>query len=108
MMDDRAYSSLVDKVFSRITTALDRLDPDEIDVDSGGGYLTLTFRDQTRCVVSTQRPVQETWMAADNTAWHFSAPAESQGGWVARKTGEELFASLSKLVSAKMGQPVSI
>ena len=106
-MDDRTYSGLVDLVFQRITKALDQLDPDDVDVDSGGGYLTLTFKDQSKCVVSTQRPVREIWMAADATAWHFSAP-DKDGRWVAHKTGDELFACLAALVGRKVGRAVPI
>ncbi|MBI5496041.1 MAG: iron donor protein CyaY [Deltaproteobacteria bacterium] len=107
MMDDRAYNELVESLFGRITTALDRLDPDDVEVDKGGGYLTLIFRDKTRCVISTQRPVREIWMAHDATAWHFSAPG-ADGRWVTHKTHEELIDTLTRLVSGRVGHPVQI
>jgi CyaY protein len=106
-MDDRTYSGLVDLAFEHITKALDAMDPDDVELDSGGGYLTLTFRDQSKCVISTQRPVQEIWMAADNTAWHFSAPG-GDGRWVANKTQQELFSTVSGLVGKKTGKPFSL
>ena len=105
-MDEPTYNALVDRAFSRIAKALDAQDPDEVEVDTGGGYLTLTFADRSRCVISTQRPVREIWMAADATAWHFSGTPD--GRWVAGKTGEELMATVQALVSRKVGRVVEV
>lgn len=106
-MDDRAYSQLVDEAFKRIAGVVDALDPDDVELDTGGGYLTLAFRDGSKCVISTQRPVQEIWMAAEQTAWHFSAP-DAAGSWVARKSQEELFGTVSSLLSRKLGRTVPV
>lgn len=105
MMDERTFNALTDETFQRIERALDSQDPDDVELDTGGGYLTLTFRDSSRCVISTQRPVREIWMAADNTAWHFSRD-DGKTDWVTRKTGEELFATLGALLERKLGKTI--
>jgi len=107
MMDERTFNAVTDEAFKRIESALDSQDPDDVELDTGGGYLTLSFRDGSKCVISTQRPVREIWMAADNTAWHFSHE-DAGHGWVARKTGEELYATLQGLCARKLGRAVHI
>lgn len=102
-MDEKTYNALVDTAFGRIDRSLEALDPDDVEVDRGGGYLTLTFRDGSKCVISTQRPVREIWMAADQTAWHFSFDPSNEK-WMANKTGEELFATVERLVNRKLGK----
>ena len=106
-MDDKTYNELVERAFERIDSALEQMDPDDVEGDRGGGYLTLQFRDASRCVISTQRPVREIWMAADRSAWHFGYEAAS-GRWVAGKTGEELFATVAALIGGKVGRAVKL
>ncbi|MEW5854116.1 MAG: iron donor protein CyaY [Myxococcota bacterium] len=106
-MDDRTYTERTEQAFRRIDDAMEKLDPDDVETDHGGGYLTLSFRDGSKCVISTQRPVREIWMAADRTAWHFSFD-EGAGAWVAKKTGEELYATVARVVGGKTGKPMSI
>jgi CyaY protein len=103
-MDEHQYTNLVEAAFRRIVSALDRMDPDDVEVDQGGGYLTLSFVGGVRCVVSTQRPIREIWMAAEATAWHFAYSESDE--WVAKKTGEELFATVARLVAQKTGEAI--
>lgn len=102
MMDETTFGNVADQAFARLLRSLDTLDPDDADVDTGGGYLTITFRDGSRCVINSQRPARQIWMAADQTAWHFSMLEDSR--WVAEKTGEELFATMAALVQRHLGQ----
>ncbi len=103
-MDEKTFGGLAEDAFRRLGTVLDGIDPDDLEVDRGGGYLTLVFRDGSRCVINSQRPAREIWMAADATAWHF---AHVNGGWVTQKTGEELFGTVRALVKTHLGLDIS-
>jgi CyaY protein len=100
-MDEARYLSLAGAAFSRIEKAVDQLDADVVDLDSGGDVLTLTCKNGTRVVVNTQRPVQQIWLAGAGRAWHFGF---SEGRWIdARREDAELFATLSGLLLEHAG-----
>ena len=46
----------------------------------------------------------ELWLSANLTAWHF---VHREGIWVERDSGEPMLGLLSRLVTEKVGQPVS-
>lgn len=104
-MDEARYLELARVAFTRIEKALDTLDADVVDLDSGGDVLTLTCKDGVRIVVNTQRPVQEIWLAGAARAWHFGWDTSAgDGRWVdARRGGVELFATLDELLSEHAG-----
>src|SRR6185295_10926416 len=71
-VDESTYQKVVAKTFRAIEDALEPVDPDVIELSNTGDVLTLTFKSGVRCVLNTQRPVRQLWMAAKDTAWHFN------------------------------------
>lgn len=104
-MDESRYLELTRVAFSRIERAIDTLDADVVDLDSGGDVLTLTCKDGVRIVVNTQRPVQEIWLAGAARAWHFGWEPSGERWIDARRDGAELFATLDALLSEHAGVP---
>jgi CyaY protein len=99
MMDEVRYQQLADAALRQILAALDTLDGDVCDSDRAGDVLTLTFASGLRCVINTQRPTRQLWLAARTSAWHF-AYAEDSATWVDEKgTGKTLFAELVNIVA---------
>jgi len=107
-MDESAYQKLVAETFRRIEDALEVVDPDQIDVTSTGDVVTLAFANGVRCILNTQRPVRQLWMAARASAWHFDwDPA--QNAWVDdRGRGIELMAQLRQVVKELSGLDVEL
>jgi CyaY protein len=98
MIDEPRYLRLVTDAFKRIEDALEDVDPAAVDLDAGGDVLTLTMANGVRCVVNTQRPTRQIWLAARANAWHFSFD-EASSTWLDDKgRGDELFATLGKIV----------
>jgi CyaY protein len=107
-MDESAYSKLTDLAFGVIEDALKDTDPDDVDCERAGDVLTLTFRDKKRCVLNTQRPTRQLWLAANARAWHFSYD-EAQTKWLDDKRHtEELFATLAGIIKAQGGVDVDL
>ncbi|MGZ3475489.1 MAG: iron donor protein CyaY [Polyangiales bacterium] len=103
MMDESRYMRLVGDAFRKIEDALVDVDPGDVDLDSAGDVLTLTMKNGIRCIVNTQRPVRQIWLAARANAWHFDFE-ESTGRWLADKAPhDELFATLSKVTKEHAG-----
>ncbi len=105
-MDERDYVSTADKTFRRVMQALDAVDAEDVDVDSTGDVITMTFKGGKRCVLNTQRPARQIWLAGGQRAWHFSYDG-AQERWLDDKGGEELFATLARLVKETVNVDVS-
>ena len=108
MMDEARYLQLVDRVFKALQDAFDEVDPDVVDAYAAGDVLTLTFADRSKCVINTQRPTRQVWLAARSRAWHFSLD-EPSGKWLDDKgRGDELFATVRAVVRDSAGLDVPL
>lgn len=100
-LDEVAFDKLARAELGALEDALAEIDPDDVEITSSDGILRLDLRDGTRVVINSHRAARQIWMAAVSTAWHFDPPAG--GGWVAKRTGEELRATLGKLLRERIG-----
>jgi CyaY protein len=97
-MDESTYQKLADETFRSIENMLEDADPDEVDIERAGDVITLTFKDKKRCVVNTQRPTRQIWLAADARAWHFGWD-ETRKQWLDDKgQGVELLEKIAAIV----------
>ena len=70
-MDEQAYLKLADATFKSIEDLLEDVDAEDVDIERAGDVLTLAFKNGKKCIVNTQRPTRQIWMAAGVRAWHF-------------------------------------
>ena len=107
-MDESAYQHLADETFKRIEDALKDVDADDVDVERSGDVVTLTFKGNKRCVMNTQRPTRQIWLAANSRAWHFSYDA-GRAAWVDDKQpAVELFATVEDVVRQASGVTIHV
>ena len=85
IMNETDFHRAVDIVLGRIEAAVEATDA--LDVDLESGILTITCPDDTRIIVNRQTPNREIWVAA--------------------RSGDELFASLARIVQSQAGESVS-
>ncbi|MCX5746489.1 MAG: iron donor protein CyaY [Proteobacteria bacterium] len=104
-MDDAAFDQFARDELTRIEDAFADVDPDQVDVSTSDGVLRLDLRDGTRVVINSHRAARQIWMAAVSTAWHFD-PTDT--GWRAARSGEELHATLKKLVADRVGVQLTL
>jgi iron-sulfur cluster assembly protein CyaY len=106
-MDERTYQELADQVFRAIGDAFEDVDADVVDCESSGDVVTLTLRGGGKCIVNTQRPARQIWLAATARAWHFSWDEERRR-WVDDKgSGDELFSTIVRVVKQTTGTDVT-
>ena len=106
-MDESSYQKLADETFRTIGDAFEDVDPDLVDCEVAGDVVTLTLRGGGKCIVNTQRPTRQLWLAADARAWHFSWD-EGRAEWLDDKgRGDELYATIARIVKMKTGADVS-
>ena len=101
IMNESEFHRAVDAALARIEAAVEDT---ELDVDLESGILTLTCPDRSRIIVNRQTPNREIWVAARSGGFHF---AQREGAWRDTRSGEELFASLARIVKAQAGVDVA-
>lgn len=90
-----------------LVDALDELELGGVECELSSDILTIELSGGNRYVVNSHRAARQIWMAAERNAWHFDWE-EERAAWIAKKTGDELWSTLSRVLSAKLGQPVSL
>ena len=109
-MDESAYHRVVAATFRRIEDRLADVDPDVLEVSRSGDVLTLTFAGGLRCILNTQRPVRQLWLAVASLgrAYHFDYDAAS-GTWRDdRGEGIELLGHLQRLLHDVAGVDIAL
>jgi CyaY protein len=106
-MTDSEFDRLATETVAGIEAAVEAAaDGADLDVDlqmKPGGVLELGFEDGSKMIVNRQSPTHEIWVAAKSGGFHFRYDGQR---WVDTRDGGELFAALSRLVSAQSGGAV--
>jgi CyaY protein len=101
-MTESEFIERAEAVLLALESAIDTVDAG-IDCSRSGGVLTLELDNDTKIIVNTQLPTRQIWVAARSGGFHFSYDGHA---WRDTREGTELFATLSKLVSAQGGRAV--
>lgn len=108
-MTETEFLDAADSILASIEDKMDGLnDEDIIDVECrrSGNVLEIEFiRDGSKIIVNSQAPMKEMWVAARAGGFHYRFV---DGQWADTRTGKELFAALSELVTEQGGAPVSL
>jgi CyaY protein len=102
-MDEPQFEALAGETLARIERALDE---SGIDADfelKEGGVLELEFANGSKIIVNRHGAAREIWVAARSGGFHFRWDGSA---WRDTREGTELFAALSRLVSAQAGTGV--
>lgn len=99
------FELIADDTLDKMVEVLSDLEDDSLEADLESGVLTVRFEDGVKYVINSHRAALQIWMAAGTTAWHFDWNGQA---WISSKSHEELWATLSKKVGAKLGTPVEL
>ena len=103
MLSDSQFEALATRALERVEAALEA---SGIDADfelKEGGVLEIEFADGSKMIVNRHAAAREIWVAARAGGFHFRWDGAA---WRDTREGSELFAALSKLVSAQGGEAV--
>src|SRR5713101_4173957 len=104
-MDENEFSGLAERALERIEAAFEESGV-EADVErKDGGVLEIEYDDGSRMVINRHAAAREIWVAAPSGGFHFCWDGAA---WRDTREGTELFAALSRLVSAQSGQAVRL
>jgi CyaY protein len=102
-MDDHRFDALAAQTLERIERALEESGVDADFELREGGILELEFANRSKIIVNRHGAAREIWVAARSGGFHFRWDGSA---WRDTRDGSELFAALSKLVSAQSGRGV--
>jgi CyaY protein len=110
MIDEAVFAKLADAAFRRVLSAIDGVDAEDAEVDRAGDVVTIVLRGKKKCILNTQRPTRQLWLAYGTHAWHFNYVESAQpdaGAWQDDKGRGELFATLSVILKEETKLDVS-
>jgi len=104
-MEETEFAALAERTLERIEASLEESGVD-VDVEmKPGGVIEIEYSDGSKMVINRHAAAREIWVAARSGGFHFRWEG---GAWRDTRAGTELFAALSKLVSAQSGQAVRL
>lgn len=102
-MTDSEFEDLTESALERIEQALEGSGVDADLRSKAEGVLEIEFENGTKMVINRHAAARELWVAAKSGGFHYRWDGSV---WRDTRDGGELFAALSKLVSAQSGQGV--
>lgn len=103
-MNDADYQTIVSTTLQQIEQAVESCGTD-IDFENTGDILTLEFANGSKIIINKQGAVRQLWVAAKSGGYHYNYDSTARV-WRQDQSGTELFADLTRLVSAQAGTPV--
>ena len=104
-MDDPQFEARAAAALEKIESALEASGAD-VDFElKEGGILEIEFADGAKIIVNRHGAAREIWVAARSGGFHFRWDGAA---WRDTRSGEELFAALSQLLSAQLGRRIGL
>ena len=103
-MQEHEYHELAEATILAIEEAVEACGVD-IDCESAGDLLELTFPNGTKMVINKQPPLMQLWVATKFNGHHFEY---RDGLWIDNRTGSELWELLSEAAAAKPTPPLRL
>jgi len=103
-MSESDFLAAAERALDAIESAVEVCDAD-VDATRAGNVLTLELADGSKVVVNSQAPMRQLWVAARSGGFHYEW---RDGGWRDTRDGSELFAALSRIISAQAGVAVQL
>lgn len=102
LMEEKEYEKLAFETLRRVVDLFDDIDVDDADVESTGDVVRIQYANGSHCVVNTQRPVRQLWLAGLGRGWHFDYDRQN-AVWVDDKEGERELFDVLREVSRSAG-----
>lgn len=98
-MKDSEFHALADTIYQHIENVIDKNELD-IDCETLGGVMTLTFENGVKFVINRQEPLHQIWLATRENGHHFELRGDK---WIDNRQGHELL-SWVRLQAKEQGE----
>jgi CyaY protein len=109
-LDEREFQKKSDAAFAELKRRLlGAGDEHGFDVEGESGKLEVIFDEPepAKFVISPNAPVREIWISALSTSFKLGW-SETKNSFVLEKTGEDIFAVMSRVIAQQLGSEVKI
>jgi CyaY protein len=110
MLSEHEFQKKADAAFEDLKRRLLKLgDEHGFDVEGESGKLEVIFEEPhaAKFVISPNTPIREIWISALSTSFKLGW-SEARGTFVHEKSGEDLHAVMSRVVSQQLGIQVTV
>jgi iron donor protein CyaY len=110
MLEEKDFQKKADAAFEELKQRLLILgDEHGFDVEGESGKLEVIFEEpeEAKFVISPNTPVREIWISALSTSFKLVWSA-ARSAFILEKTGEDLYAVMSRVVSQQLGTQVQL
>jgi len=110
MLQEKDFQRKADAAFDNLKRRLLALgDEHGFDVEGEAGKLEVVFEEpeEAKFVISPNTPVREIWISALSTSFKLGWN-DSRSAFVLEKTGEDLYAVMSRVISQQLGTQVTL
>jgi CyaY protein len=104
-MDESEFEACAAAALEAIERALEGAGVEADFELKGGGILEIEFDDDSKMIVNRHGAAREIWVAARSGGFHYRWDGEA---WRDTRSGEELLAALSELLSRQLGRRVRL
>jgi len=104
-MNDSEFKVLAEAAIKRIEAGLEASGADLDFAQVSSGVLDIELADHSKIIVNRHATAQEMWVAARAGGFHFRWDGAA---WRDTRTGGELLADLSALLSAQAGEAIDL
>ena len=105
-MDESEFNRRVDDILEHIEDVIEDSGAD-IDYETAGGILTLSFENDSKIIINRQTPVRQIWVATRQGGFHFVHNQDSDQ-WQLEGGNLDLFTALSQYCSEQAGEPIEV
>src|SRR5215471_9141960 len=110
MLEERDFQKKCDAALAELKhRLLDAGDAHGFDVEGESGKLEVIFEEPepAKFVISPNTPIREIWISALSTSFKLGW-SEARNAFILDKTGEDLYAVMSRVVSQQLGEQVTV
>ena len=110
MLEEKDFQRKADAAFEELKKRLLEVgDKHGFDVEGASGKLEVIFEEpeEAKFVISPNTAVREIWISALSTSFKLGW-SDSRNAFVHEKSGDDLFAVMSRVVSQQLGTQVSV
>ncbi len=110
MLEEKDFQHKADAAFDELKKRLLKLgDEHGFDVEGESGKLEVIFEepDPAKFVISPNTPIREIWISALSTSFKLGWSA-GKNAFILEKTGEDLHAVMSRVISQQLGTQVTL
>jgi len=108
-MDEQEFIQRADQELTRLQAALEAFSESGgvvFDVETKpGGVIEIECDNGSKIIINRHTAAREIWIAAKSGGYHFRL---QEGGWLATRNGEALWATVARVLSEQTGTEIKL